>query len=46
MRTENHFVVLIFFSLLSLVAAIIFNGTILSKTNEILAKLKKFEEEQ
>ncbi|MGD6966189.1 hypothetical protein ACQCVP_07155 [Rossellomorea vietnamensis] len=43
MRTENHFVVLIFFSLLSLAATIIFNGTILSRTNELLSKFEESE---
>jgi hypothetical protein len=44
MRTENHFVVLIFFSLLSLIATIIFSGTLLSRNNEILSKLEEGEQ--
>ncbi|WP_286365506.1 hypothetical protein [Rossellomorea vietnamensis] len=43
MRTENHFVVMIFFSLLSLAATIIFSGTLLSRTNELLSKFEESE---
>ncbi|WP_421383716.1 hypothetical protein ACOJQI_03800 [Bacillus salacetis] len=44
MRTENHFVVLIFFSLLSLIATILFSGTMLSRVNEILSKMEESEQ--
>lgn len=43
MRTENHFVVLIFFSLLGLIATTIFSGTLLSRVNEILSKIEESE---
>lgn len=44
MSTESNFVVLIFFSLLGLIATIIFSGTLLSRVNEILSKIEESEQ--